>query len=115
MVNNKKNDFIVNNLLFTIIIVNTKLSRLTVSSQNIMTNNPNDYAVRQLRNTLPIYTLFCNQVVLFIRKLKEILDKCPECKNKYELVPIGDDNQIADVLVQKIKDADVPMEAETND
>ncbi|XP_074613458.1 stimulator of interferon genes protein 2-like [Acropora palmata] len=54
------------------------------------------------------------QVVLFIRKLKEILDKCPECKNKYELVPIGDNNQIADVLVQKIKDADVPMEAETN-
>ena len=54
-------------------------------------------------------------MVLFIRKLKEILDKCPECKNKYELVPIsGEHNQIADVLVQKIRDADVSMEAETN-
>lgn len=59
MVNNNNNDFIVNNLLFTIIIVNTKLSRLTVSSQNIMTNTPNDYVVRQLRNLL-INTLFCN-------------------------------------------------------
>ncbi|XP_044173239.1 stimulator of interferon genes protein-like [Acropora millepora] len=54
------------------------------------------------------------QVVLFYRKLKEILDKCPKCKNKYELVPIGDHTQIADVLAQKLKDADVPMEAETN-
>lgn len=42
-----------------------------------------------------------NQVVLFIRKLKEILDACPECINKYELVPISGNqtNKIADVLV----------------
>ncbi|XP_029210568.2 stimulator of interferon genes protein-like [Acropora millepora] len=52
------------------------------------------------------------QVVLFIRKLKEILDKCLECQNKYELVPFsGQDNQIADVLVQKIAEADVAIEA----
>jgi len=40
-------------------------------------------------------------VVLFIRKLKEILDACPECINKYELVPISGNqtNKIADVLV----------------
>ncbi|KAJ7375219.1 hypothetical protein OS493_001963 [Desmophyllum pertusum] len=43
-----------------------------------------------------------HQVVLFIRKLKEILDGCPDCKGKYELVPISGDaenNKIADVLV----------------
>ncbi|XP_067038045.1 stimulator of interferon genes protein 2-like [Acropora muricata] len=52
------------------------------------------------------------QVVLFYRKLTEILDKCQECRNKYELVPFsGEDNQIADVLVQKISEADVAIEA----
>ena len=42
------------------------------------------------------------KVVLFIRKLKEILDGCPGCKGKYELVPISGDsenNKIADVLM----------------
>ena len=54
-------------------------------------------------------------MVLFIRKLKEILDKCPECRNKYELVPFsGEDNQIADVLVQKISEADVAIETWAN-
>lgn len=40
-------------------------------------------------------------MVLFIRKLKEILDASTECKDKYELVPISGDetNKIADVLV----------------
>ncbi|XP_068708900.1 stimulator of interferon genes protein 7-like [Montipora foliosa] len=51
------------------------------------------------------------QVVLFIRKLKEILDSCEECKGKYELVPIsGELGQIADVLVQKLRDADVQVD-----
>lgn len=51
-------------------------------------------------------------MVLFIRKLKEILDECPECRNKYELVPFsGEHDQIADVLVQKIAEADVAIEA----
>ncbi|KAL9983084.1 hypothetical protein ACROYT_G005213 [Oculina patagonica] len=42
-----------------------------------------------------------HQVVLFIRKLREILDGCPDCKGKYELVPISgnESNKIADVLV----------------
>ena len=48
-------------------------------------------------------------MVLFIRKLAEILDGCKDCKGKYELVPIsgervprdqGDQNGIADVLVR---------------
>ena len=36
-----------------------------------------------------------------MRKLEEILDTCPECKDKYELVPISGNqtNKIADVLV----------------
>ena len=40
-------------------------------------------------------------MVLFIRKLRDILDACPECKGKYELVPISgkETNEIADVLV----------------
>ena len=50
-------------------------------------------------------------MVLFIRKLKEILDICAECKGKYELVPTsGENDQIADVLVQKLKDADVQVD-----
>ena len=49
-------------------------------------------------------------MVLFIRKLREILDGCPECKGKYDLVPIsGEENQIADVLVQKLHDADIQL------
>ncbi|XP_015753479.1 PREDICTED: stimulator of interferon genes protein-like [Acropora digitifera] len=55
------------------------------------------------------------QVVLFIRKLKEILDKCPECENKYELVPFsGEHDQIADVLVKKIREAVMTIELEAN-
>lgn len=35
-------------------------------------------------------------MVLFIRKLREILDGSEECRGKYELVPIsGEENQIA--------------------
>ena len=50
-------------------------------------------------------------MVLFIRKLKEILDSREECKGKYELVPIsGELGQIADVLVQKLRDADVQVD-----
>ena len=57
----------------------------------------------------------CKQVVLFIRKLKEILDKCPECENKYELVPFsGEHDQIADVLVKKIREAVMTIEVEAN-
>ena len=44
-------------------------------------------------------------MVLFIRKLREILDGSEECRGKYELVPIsGEENQIADVLVRIIRD-----------
>lgn len=44
-------------------------------------------------------------MVLFIRKLREILDGSEECRGKYELVPIsGEENQIADVLVRILRD-----------
>ena len=61
-------------------------------------------------------------MVLFIRKLREILDKCVDCKGKFELVPIsaegapgdkGDErvqNRIADVLVRIHQDASVQLE-----
>ena len=49
--------------------------------------------------------------MLFIRKLKEILDSHQDCKGKYELVPLsGEKNQIADVLVQKLNDANLQVE-----
>ena len=54
-------------------------------------------------------------MVLFIRKLKEILDECPECENKYELVPFsGEHDQIADALVKKIREAVMTIEVEAN-
>ena len=61
-------------------------------------------------------------MVLFIRKLKEILDKCEDCKGKYQLVPIsaerapgdegdeGDQNRISDVLVRIHQDPSVQLE-----
>jgi len=50
-------------------------------------------------------------VVLFIRKLKEILDGCPSCRGKYELVPIsGEREEIADVLVQMLQDASLDLD-----
>lgn len=49
-------------------------------------------------------------MALFVRKLKEILDKCPEFRNKYELVPFsGERDIIADVLKQKIGEAHVEI------
>ena len=58
-------------------------------------------------------------MVLFIRKLREILDGCKDCKGKYVLVPIsgerapsddGDQNRIADVLVRMHQDPNFQME-----
>jgi len=42
------------------------------------------------------------KVVLFIRKLTEILDHCPKCEGKYQLVPLSktETNKIADILVR---------------
>ena len=52
-------------------------------------------------------------MVLFTRKLKEILDSCKECKGKYVLVPFsGEDDVIADVLVQMHKDANLQLDDE---
>ena len=52
--------------------------------------------------------------MLFIRKLKEILDGCPDCRGKYELVPIsGEKNQVADVIVQRHHDADLQLDEGT--
>jgi len=51
------------------------------------------------------------QVVLFIRKLREILDGCPDCRGKYALVPIsGEKEEIADVLVQMFHDANLQLD-----
>ena len=61
-------------------------------------------------------------MVLFIRKLKKILDECDDCKGKYQLVPIsaerapGDDgderdqNRISDVLVRIHQDPTMQLE-----
>ena len=49
--------------------------------------------------------------MLFIRKLKEILDGRPDCKGKYELVTLsGEKNQIADVIVQMHHDARLTLD-----
>ena len=54
-------------------------------------------------------------MALFVRKLKEILDKCPEFRNKYELVPFsGERDTIADVLGQKIGEGHVAIRAEAD-
>ena len=54
-------------------------------------------------------------MVLFIRKLMEILDECPEYRNKYELVPFsGEPDTIANVLEQVIKEAHVAIWAEAD-
>ena len=51
-------------------------------------------------------------MVLFIRKLREILDNCEECKGKFELVPISgrEPNTIADVLVGMHKAANIDVD-----
>ena len=58
-------------------------------------------------------------MVLFIRKLREILDSCKDCEGKYELVPISeegargyprDQNSIADVLVRMHQDPNLQLE-----
>ena len=52
-------------------------------------------------------------MVLFTRKLKEILDGCKESRGKYVLVPFsGEDNIIADVLVQMHKDSNLQLDDE---
>ena len=54
--------------------------------------------------------------MLFILKLKEILDCCPGCLGKYELVPIsGEWNQIADVLVEMQRDANLTLDEGAED
>ena len=58
-----------------------------------------------------IVFFFIGQVVLFIRKLKEILDGDKNLEGKYELVTIsGEKNQIADVIVQRHHDADLQLD-----
>ena len=61
-------------------------------------------------------------MVLFIRKLREILKSCKECEGKYELVPISGEraprderdgrnqNRIADVLVRIHLDPNLQLE-----
>ena len=52
-------------------------------------------------------------MVLFIRKLSKILDDCPDCKGKCELVTISGDHEngknIADVLVEMEKAANIQL------
>ena len=50
-------------------------------------------------------------MVLFIHKLREILDGSEECRGKYELVPIsGEENQISDVLLRILLDENLQMD-----
>ncbi|PFX29186.1 stimulator of interferon genes protein-like isoform X2 [Stylophora pistillata] len=58
-----------------------------------------------------------HQVVLFIRKLREILDKSEECRGSYELVPISgnDPNEIANVLVGMHNAANIEVLAGNHD
>ena len=46
-----------------------------------------------------------------MRKLRDILDRSPECRGKYELVPLSgnETNKIADVLVGMYNAANVEM------
>jgi len=47
-----------------------------------------------------------------MRKLSSILDACPECKGKYELVPFSgtETNKIGDVLVGKYNAANIELD-----
>ena len=55
-------------------------------------------------------------MVLFTRKLKEILDGCEDCRGKYVLVPFsGELGIIADVLVQMHKDPNLQLDDEGGD
>ena len=53
-------------------------------------------------------------MVLFIRKLREILDNCAVCRGKFELVPISgrEPNTIADVLVGMHNAANIELDHE---
>ena len=46
-----------------------------------------------------------------MQKLRDILDHSPECKGKYELVPLSgtETNKIADVLVEMYNAANLEM------
>ena len=54
---------------------------------------------------------FVLKVVLFMRKLKYILDNSHECRGKCELVLLSgtETNKIADVLVGMYKDTNLEM------
>ena len=56
-------------------------------------------------------------MVLFIRKLREILDNCAKCRGKYELVPISgnETNKIADVLVGIHNAANIELDEGADD
>jgi len=47
-----------------------------------------------------------------MRKLRDILDRSPECKGKYELVPLSgtETNKIADVLVGMYNEANIEVD-----
>ena len=55
------------------------------------------------------------QVMIFIRKLKEILDGDEECQGKYELITLSGDNiNIRDILVRAISDASIALPEEAH-
>lgn len=51
------------------------------------------------------------KAVLFMQKLRDILDHSPECRGKYELVPLSgtETNKIADILVGMHNAANLEM------
>ena len=51
-----------------------------------------------------------NQVKIFYNKLKEILDGDPECRGKYELIPLADTHDdLAVTIVKTIRNSSVDM------
>ena len=73
---------------------------------------PHKYDLFEVRCSLTGTSLHCNlKVVLFIRKLTEILDNSQECRGTYELVPISgnDPHEISNVLIGMHNAANVEM------
>ena len=62
-----------------------------------MFNNPKTALTREKKD---------QQCMVFIRKLREILENDPDCHGKCELVTMsGDANNIADILVEHLRAA----------
>ena len=88
------------------------ISLLSGSNTPPPRNGPFKYDLSEVRCSLTETSLPCNlKVVLFIRKLREILDNSKECRETYELVPISGNhpNEISNVLIGMHNAANIEM------